>query len=120
MLVALFLCSCGSKARTREAVERGIRKGVSERSGLNMSNMDITVNSVNFHGNKADAVVAFAPKGGLISQGLVMRYTLEQRGDEWVIVGRSQADMRSHAGTSENNGAAPLPPGHPGLSGTPK
>ncbi len=107
---------------TREAVERGVRKGVSA-GGLNMENMDMTVNSLNFHDNKADAVVAFSPKGGLISQGVTMRYTLEQRGNDWVIVKRSLADMRSHTGTTApgpGDTGADLPAGHPSLNGNPQ
>ena len=115
---AVLLFGCNNKVRTREAVERGIRKGVAARGDLNMNNLDVTIDSVNFHGNKADAVVGFAPKGGLISQGMTMRYTLELRGNEWVIVGRELGDLRSHTGTSDSG--ATLPPGHPSVDGTPK
>ncbi len=123
--------ACGNKLQTREAVERGIRKGVQQR-GLNLDSMDVRVESVNFHDNKADATVAFAPKGGQLSAGLTMRYTLEQRENEWVIVGRSQADMHQHSGgmqmAPQSGGmqpggippGVPLPPGHPPASGTPK
>ena len=53
---------------------------------------------VKFHGDQADAVVSFAPKGGKISDGLTMRYQLEQRDNEWVITGRSALNMRQHTG----------------------
>lgn len=125
--VAAFTFSCGNKMRTREAVERGVRKGVSER-GVNVDAMDVSVTSVNFRDDRADAVVAFIPKGGKISDGLTMHYSLELRKDEWVIVGRSQMDMKQHAGDAlppghPDAGAAnqpgnPLPPGHPPLDGT--
>jgi hypothetical protein len=126
LVLAVLLVSCNNGMRTREAVERDIRKSVGRRGDLNMNNLDVTVNSVNFHGNKADAVVGFMPKGGLISQGMTMRYTLEQRGNEWVIINRQMGDMHAHtgaagapSGTPDNSGA-PLPPGHPALDGTPK
>jgi hypothetical protein len=126
LLLAVLLVSCNNGMRTREAVERDIRKSVGRRGDLNMNNLDVTVNSVNFHGNKADAVVGFMPKGGLISQGMTMRYTLEQRGNEWVIVNRQMGDMHAHTGASgtpgsaPGNSAEPLPPGHPSLDGNPK
>jgi hypothetical protein len=120
LVLAVLLVSCNNGMRTREAVERDIRKSVGRRGDLNMNNLDVTVNSVNFHGNKADAVVGFMPKGGLISQGMTMRYTLEQRGNEWVIINRQMSDMHAHTGAAgaPGNSAGPLPPGHPSLDGT--
>ncbi len=134
--VAIFSVACGNKLQTREAVERGVLKGVASR-GINPDSMDVSVTSVKFHGNAADAVVSFAPKGGKISDGLTMRYQLEQRGNEWVITGRSALDMKQHSGgmqsppsmMDQNSGAPspdpgimgrPLPPGHPPLTDTSK
>ena len=136
-LLVIGFCSCGNKLQTREAVEKGIRKGVSDR-GVNVDAMDVTVGNVSFHGNQADATVSFTPKGGKLSDGLTMRYTLEQREGQWVIVGRSQMDMSKHAGSTQTPGAATgsgpdnqagnpapaasraLPPGHPAVDGTAK
>ena len=142
----VLLLACGNKMQTREAVERGILKGVAP-SGIKSDSMDVHITDLKFHGNKADAVVAFVPKGGRISDGIVMRYGLEQRDGEWVIVSRSGMDMKQHAGgmttppsmMDGNSGAVdpmpnaipgvapssrPLPPGHPplhdGPSGTPQ
>ena len=114
--------ACANKLQTREAVERGIRKGVQQR-GLNVDAMEVRVQTVDFHGNKADATVGFFPKGGQLSQGMTMHYTLEQRENEWVIVGRSQSDMHQHSGNSQvpaPGSAAGLPSGHPQFPGTPK
>jgi len=137
LLAVMSLCSCGNKLQTREAVEKGIRKGVAER-GVNVDAMDVTVSSVNFHGNQADATVSFTPKGGKLSDGLTMRYTLEQRQGEWVIVGRAQMDTSKHGGSMQTPGAVPgtgpdnqpgnpapdtswpLPPGHPSVDGSAK
>lgn len=112
--------------QTREAVERGVRKGVQQR-GLNLETMDVRVQTVKFHDNKADATVGFFPKGGQLSQGMMMHYTLEQRDNEWVITGRSQADMHQHSGGTQmpapgsmgagpgtgDQAGNPLPSGHP-------
>ncbi len=133
--VAVTLISCGGRMQTREAVERGVLKGVAAR-GINANSMDVSVTSVKFHGKQADAVVSFAPKGGRLSDGLTMRYTLDQRDGEWVITGRSGMNMQQHAGgmqtappmMDQNSGAdtatpgseRPLPAGHPPLDGTPR
>jgi hypothetical protein len=127
LLAGLLTCfACGNKLQSREAVERGIRKGIQQR-GLNLETMEVKVENVAFHDNKADATVGFFPKGGQLSQGLMMHYTLEQRDNEWVIVSRSQADMQQHSGGMQMGApsqmGAPggqLPPGHPSVSGTPK
>lgn len=126
--------ACGNKLQSREAVERGIRKGIQDR-GLNLQTMEVKVENVTFHDNKADATVGFFPKGGQLSQGMMMHYTLEQRDNEWVIVGRSQSDMKQHSGGmqmgapmgSQSMGTHPMgtpgaqmPAGHPPIAGTPK
>jgi hypothetical protein len=135
LLSCAAVISCGNKMQTREAVERGVRNSLSKRSGLNMNAMDVSVTSVKFHDNKADAVVSFTPKGANLSSGLMMRYTLEPRDGEWTIVGRSQADMSQHMGSAPGanpHGSGPgmqpgvplppsaMPPGHPPLTGNPK
>lgn len=126
MVGLLVSVACGNKLQSREAVERGIRKGIQQR-GFNLETMEVKVSNVTFHDNKADATVGFFPKGGQLSQGLMMHYTLEQRDSEWVIVGRSQADMKQHSGGAQmaapsQMGApgAQLPPGHPSVAGIPK
>jgi hypothetical protein len=128
LLACFCTISCGNKLQTREAVERGIRKSLSQRSGLNVNAMDISVASVTFKDNRAETVVNIAPKGQNLSAGMTMHYTLEQKDGEWSIVGRSQADMGQHMGrtpganphgdssTSPIPGA--LPPGHPAPTGT--
>jgi hypothetical protein len=110
-LAALVGAGCGNKLQTREAVERGIRKGVQQR-GLNLDAMEVRIQNVNFHGDKADATVGFFPKGGQLSEGMTMHYTLEQRDNEWVIVGRNQSDMHQHSGGAQIP-PPEMPSGHP-------
>ena len=114
MMAIAFLAgtlACGNKLQTREAVERGIRRSVQQR-GLNLDAMEVRVQNVSFHDNKANATVGFFPKGGQLSEGMMMHYVLEQRDNEWVIVERSQSDMHQHSG------GAQMPAGHPQVSGT--
>jgi hypothetical protein len=114
--------------QTREAVERGLLKGLPAR-GINASSMDISVTSVKFEGKRAIAVVSFAPKGGKISDGLTLPYTLEQRDGEWAITGHPGMNVKQHAGgmqvppsmMDQNAGAdRPLPAGHPPIDGAPQ
>ncbi|MDQ6705499.1 MAG: hypothetical protein M3Z85_05990 [Acidobacteriota bacterium] len=120
-LAALMFCACGrGNIDNKEAVQRGIIQDVSKRADVN--SMDVTVTSVSFRGKEADAVVAFAPKGGPVRSGITMRYTLERSGNEWKVKGRSQADIKRHAGgASKAPGeggemrvpSGQLPSGHP-------
>jgi hypothetical protein len=128
--------------QTRDAVEKGIIKSVASK-GITPDKMDVTVTHVDFNGKHAEAVVSFAPKGGKITDGLTMRYKLEQRGDEWVVTDRSGLNMQQHSNgmqpapstMDQNSGAVdpmpnalsgvapssrPLPAGHPPLSGNNK
>ena len=96
---------------------------LSGRKDLNIASMDIDVSAVQFDGNKADATVTFAPKGTPGSQGMTMRYQLEQQGGKWVVMGRQDS---GHAGSVAPGAANPhgdgaLPEGHPnpGAGGSP-
>jgi len=83
-------------------------------AGFSNQNMDITETSVQFNGDKADALVEIAPKGANHQQGMQMRYSLQQTNGRWVVVGR--ADGGGHGGAvvpgSDNphNGAVPVDP----------
>ena len=90
--------------------------------------MKIEVSSVSFRGNEADALISFTPKGMESSAGMQMRYTLEKKGNEWVVKGR--ADSGGHGGMAPGAsphggmpgaGGSSLPPDHPpiGSSSTP-
>ncbi len=82
-------------------------------SGLDMKSLDVNTTSVTFDKNMAYATVAFHPKGDpAVNSGMVMKYTLEDRGGNWVVV--SVADSQGHgfAGHGAASGT-PLPPGHP-------
>ena len=84
-----------------------------------MSSMDVEITNVAFKGKEAEATVSFKPKGADASMGMSMRYTLEQKGNEWVVKGREGGGMGGHGATKP----APnpnLPPDHPPLgSGMP-
>ena len=135
-LAAVGLVACGNRgAESQEAVRQGVIDYLSTKRNMNVSQMNITVNSVVFRGSEADAVVAFAPKGSSPGQGMEMRYTLEKQGNRWVVKGRSDVGS-PHEGAAGAGGANPhggampgapgaapggaLPPGHPSMGDTKK
>ena len=92
------------------AVRQGVIEYLSARSDLNFSQMQVDVTSVSFRKDEADATVSFRPKGGGAAAGMQLRYTLERKGNRWVVKGKGAG--------AHGQGAAPasqLPPGHPQL-----
>lgn len=118
-ILIISLAGCGKNIQTKEAVREGMVKYLSTRSGLSVSGMDIDIASVNFKGNEAEAMVSFKPKGGNAAAGMQMRYTLEKKGNEWVVKGKAESGSQ-HGGAAMPEGAMPdaapksnLPPDHP-------
>lgn len=116
----IALTGCAKNIQNNEAVRQGVVNHLSKRTDLAVASMDIQVSSVSFRGNEADAMVSFKPKN-MEGEGMQMRYTLERKGNEWVV--KSKADSGAAASPHEGEGAAPrreLPPDHPPMgSGTP-
>ena len=90
ILAAVALVGCNRGIDTKEAVRQGVIDYLSSRSNLNISSMNVNVTAVTFRQNEADAVGSFAPKGGGAASGMSMRYTLEKKGNRWVV--KSRAD----------------------------
>lgn len=119
-LALAFLAGCTKNIQTNEAVRQGIIKHLSQNTGLNLASMDIEVTSVTFRDNEADAVVGFKPKGAGAMSGMSMRYTLERKGNEWVV--KKKMDSGMGHGLMPSEGAARpeeggLPAGHPPIGG---
>ncbi|HZT30527.1 MAG TPA: hypothetical protein VFA33_11615 [Bryobacteraceae bacterium] len=137
LLTLLAALGCNRGIDSKEAVRQGVLDYLSGRTNLNVSSMKVEVTSVMFRDNEADAVVSFAPKGATSpSQGMEMRYTLERKGNRWVVKSRADSGKSPHGagGMSPHGGAAgdmpmpgsaapsgtQLPPGHPSVPGTPE
>jgi hypothetical protein len=105
-----------SAACHRSSPEAAIRQGVidylSQRSNLNMSGMNVDVTSLVVRQNEADAVISFTAKGAGPGQAMSMRYTLERKGDRWVVKDKAEAGANPHGGAAPPAGGE-LPPGHP-------
>ena len=133
----LLLSACHKDIQTTDAVQRGIMNYLATKAGLSASSMDVSVTSVSFRDNEADATVHFQAKGSSgEGSGISMKYILERKGNEWVVKGRQGTSSGNPHGGMGAPGAMPhgdmgamppsgtpaLPPGHPAIppgGGTP-
>ena len=114
LLVALTLGGCKKNIQSKEAVHQGVMQHLTGRSDLDLSSMDVEVSSVVFRDSEADATVAFRAKGSNDpGAGMSLKYTLERKGNQWVVKGKAGA-----AGTP-HGAAGDLPPGHPPMGAAP-
>jgi hypothetical protein len=116
-LVILVLASCHRHIQSREKVQAAIVQRLQASSGLDLKSLDVTTTSVTFDKNLAYATVAFHPKNDPnLSNGMTMKYTLEDRGGKWVVV--NVADSQGHGLAGHGAaGAVQLPAGHPPVDG---
>ncbi|MFB3828076.1 MAG: hypothetical protein ACE15B_15000 [Bryobacteraceae bacterium] len=121
VLAALVLAACNRGIENKEAVRQAIIDYLANRKNLNVASMSVDVSSVTFKGSEAEAMVAFAPKGGGGGQGMSMRYVLEKQGGRWVVKGRGDSGQ-GHGGAMPMPAPAPgeMPPGHPPAGGAKK
>ncbi|MBI4877746.1 MAG: hypothetical protein HY822_24205 [Acidobacteria bacterium] len=119
---ALVLSGCSRAIDSKEAIRQGVLDHLAGKAGLDVKSMQVDITSVSFRQNEADAVVSFRPKGSSDpSTGMQMQYTLEKKGDRWVVKGKRDSGMSPHGGAAP---AAPqgsgMPPDHPSMGkGTP-
>ena len=89
---------------------------LTKKAGLDVNSMDIEIASVTFRKDEADAVVSFKPKGSNDpATGMKMNYTLERKGDQWVVKGRSgmgagMGDKNPHGGGMPSGMPSGMPP----------
>jgi hypothetical protein len=114
LLLILTLAGCHRGAQAgKDAVREGVLDYLSGRKDLSIGSMNVEVTSVQFDGNTADATVAFSPKGVPSSQGMTMRYQLEQQGSRWVVVSHQDSGHAASVAPGGPNphggGAVPQP-----------
>lgn len=142
------LTACNRGIQNKDAVRQGVLDYLSSRPNLSMGGMTVEVSNVTFKDGKADAQVSFSAKGTPAGGGMTMHYTLEQKENKWVVIGKADSGgsphgagaaapgvpagggmANPHAGggmvdTEKPGGGAAgsLPPGHPpaGKSGSEK
>jgi hypothetical protein len=118
LIAVLALAGCSKNIDNKDAVAASVKKYVAGK-GINVDQMNVNVNTVSFHGNQADAQVAFVPKGG--GSGVSANYQLERVKDEWVVKSRSTMNTLDHTRGMPGAETVPgqqLPPGHGNPDGT--
>jgi hypothetical protein len=119
-MLCLAGCNKGN-IDTKEAVRQAVIDYLAGRQNINISSMNVEVTSVTFKENEANAMVTFAPKGGGGGQPFPIPYTLERKGNRWVVKPRASG-QNPHGGAApsgEGTPAGEMPPGHPGVGGAP-
>ena len=111
---ALLLTGCQRAPQNGEAaVRQAVPDYLSQRTDLNLSQMEIDVTSVAINGNQAEATAAIQPRNAPPgSPPMEIRYTLERQGDRWAVKGRA-AGQEGHGMGAAPGQTQPLPPGHP-------
>jgi len=127
LLLCLALAGCHRDIGNEDAVKRGIMDYLSTRQGLNVASMNVSVRSMVFRQNEVDATVTFTPKEPGAAQPMSIPYTLEKKGDRWVVKPRAGGGQSPHGGMGasphgggmampEGGGpAGALPSGHPAV-----
>jgi hypothetical protein len=114
----LALGGCKKNIQTNEAVRQALLNHLANNKGLNVASMDIDIQQLTFRENEADVLVGFAPKGEGAANSMRMQYTLERKGNQWVVKQRSDSGgMGAHGAAAPPEGETALPPGHPPAGG---
>lgn len=98
----------------RQAVEDHVRND----HGVNMSAMDMSVDSVSVNGDQAQANATFRVKQGGTSMAMV--YSLQRHGNGWIVVNGQPSDGqlvhppmdKTHSGMSTSPSAPAMPDVH--------
>jgi hypothetical protein len=133
----IVFAGCKKPVSDADAIRSGINAHLSGLKTINLSAMDMTVNSFSIQGDKAQAQVEFHPKNGAPQgAGMQVNYTLEKQNGMWVVAHTEPAGgMIQHPAPGENpnqsmtsgsssplpnfsnlvggGSGSTLPPGHP-------
>jgi len=84
---ALLLAACAQKnIENKDAIRQAVLEYLSSKqaqTGLDVSAMDVDVTAMAFERDTARATVLFKVKNG--DGGMQMNYTLDRKGDKWVV-----------------------------------
>jgi hypothetical protein len=115
----LLLAGCSKDIQNKDAVRQGVVDYLSKK-GFNLNQMEVEIKQVNFQQDKAQAMVAFKPKGGQAADGMSLSYQLEKKGNKWEVVKAAPGgganphggEMAPPMGMPPAGGGA-MPPNHP-------
>jgi hypothetical protein len=111
VILCLLITACNRAPQDEAAVREGLREHLSKNAGLDLNAVDMNITDLKFEGNTAQARVAFKPKAAP-SEGMQMSYTLERRGEKWIVQGRGSGHGGGAMGSAQPP-AGELPSGHP-------
>jgi len=96
--------ACKKQANDKDAIRAGILQHLTSIGTLNMSAMDMDIQSVSVNGNQAHAEVEFRPKNsGAAGAGMHVAYNLEKRDGAWVVLKtQSLGGMIQHPDPGQN------------------
>jgi hypothetical protein len=127
LIFTLQLAACGRKnIENKDAIRQAVVEYLSARqaqTGLDMSTMDVNVMAMTFERDTARATVEFRVKNS--QAGMQLNYTLDRKGDKWVVQARQDTGQGHGVVTPPELGVSPtgkgeLPPGHPSIPASPK
>lgn len=127
------MAGCSRSVENPEAVRTAILDYLATQKKLNVANMQVDVTALTFRQNEADATVSIGTKGASGGPGMMMNYTLEKKGNAWVVKGKGESGGTPHGAAGampgampggmpgEMPGAAPgaMPSGHPDMGAKP-
>jgi hypothetical protein len=125
LAAALLAAACSKNIQNPEAVKQAIVSYLNAKSaqtGLNMANIAVDVTALEFERDSARASVSFRAKGSDQATGMTMNYTLDRKGDQWVVRERVDSSSNPHGGAVPQTappGEGAMPPGHPPVGGAP-
>jgi hypothetical protein len=109
---------CKSKPDDKAAIRAGVIKYLISLNMLNMSAMDINVTQTTVNGNQAQAQVEIRAKAGdAAGSSMQLNYSLQKRGEDWVVVKSQPAGGSMQHPTPGSMPPNGMPPGHPGAAG---
>lgn len=83
--------SSGVSTSDADGIRAAIEDHLSGNRGLNMSAMDMVVDSVSINGDQAQAHASFHVKNGGAT-GMTMQYFLQRHGNGWIVTNGQPAD----------------------------
>ena len=122
VIASLAACNRAPQTTNNDAVRQGVVEYLAGKGFDIPKAMTVTITSVEMKGKEADATVSITPTGGDQKGGMTMRYRLEQKGEKWAVVGRSESGGAPHegagmpkapAGNEAHGGGAPAAGGSP-------
>ena len=132
-LVCVFPLACRKQQNDADAIRAGINQHLASLRSLNLTAMDMDMNSLSVQGKQAHAQVTFRPKGGApAGAGMQVAYDLEKQDAGWVVVKTgSMGGTMDHPASGAPGQAPPnsahgdlpnfrdmLTPAKPGAAGT--